>query len=142
MRRIGVLWSGDHLFEGTVETLELLRSRGISPSPDSDVKSRTSLLTIHAGKRIVFVTNNSTKSRSDYKTKLTDMGIPATVVRLCLLSLIYPEITPLRTKSLAPPTVPQFTSHASWNSLQTREPSTSSAKEASKLNLTARVFLT
>ena len=32
-RRIGVLWSGDHLFEGTVETLEMLRSKGIASSP-------------------------------------------------------------------------------------------------------------
>ncbi|KAH9898879.1 4-nitrophenylphosphatase-like protein [Xylariomycetidae sp. FL2044] len=54
----GVLWSGDHLFEGTVETLELLRSRG---------------------KRVVFVTNNSTKSRADYQKKLTAMGIPSNV---------------------------------------------------------------
>jgi len=54
----GVLWSGDHLFEGTVETLELLRSKG---------------------KKIVFVTNNSTKSRSDYQKKLTSMGIPSNV---------------------------------------------------------------
>ncbi|KAI1281369.1 4-nitrophenylphosphatase-like protein [Xylaria sp. FL0933] len=54
----GVLWSGDHLFEGTVETLELLRSKG---------------------KRVVFVTNNSTKSRQDYQKKLTGMGIPSNV---------------------------------------------------------------
>ncbi|KAI1338042.1 4-nitrophenylphosphatase-like protein [Xylariaceae sp. FL0016] len=54
----GVLWSGDHLFEGTVETIELLRSRG---------------------KRVVFVTNNSTKSRPDYLKKLTGMGIPSNV---------------------------------------------------------------
>ncbi|KAL8892350.1 MAG: hypothetical protein Q9215_000749 [Flavoplaca cf. flavocitrina] len=54
----GVLWSGDHLFEGTVETLEMLRSKG---------------------KQIVFVTNNSTKSRADYKKKLESMGIPASV---------------------------------------------------------------
>ena len=31
-RRIGVLWSGDHLFEGTVETLEKLRRAGMIPS--------------------------------------------------------------------------------------------------------------
>ncbi|KAI2626589.1 4-nitrophenylphosphatase [Hypoxylon sp. NC1633] len=54
----GVLWSGDHLFEGIVETLEMLRSRG---------------------KRLVFVTNNSTKSRPDYQKKLTAMGIPSNV---------------------------------------------------------------
>ncbi|KAL2836972.1 HAD-like domain-containing protein [Aspergillus pseudodeflectus] len=53
----GVLWSGDHLFPGTVETLELLRSNG---------------------KQVVFVTNNSTKSRADYKKKLEALGIPAT----------------------------------------------------------------
>ncbi|KAL4796990.1 HAD-like domain-containing protein [Aspergillus venezuelensis] len=53
----GVLWSGDHLFPGTVETLELLRS---------------------SGKQVVFVTNNSTKSRADYKKKLEGLGIPAT----------------------------------------------------------------
>ncbi|KAI2637352.1 4-nitrophenylphosphatase-like protein [Xylaria nigripes] len=54
----GVLWSGDHLYEGTVETLELLRSKG---------------------KKVVFVTNNSTKSRQDYQKKLTGMGIPSNV---------------------------------------------------------------
>ncbi|KAI0010127.1 4-nitrophenylphosphatase [Xylariaceae sp. FL0662B] len=54
----GVLWSGDHLFEGIVETLEMLRSKG---------------------KQIVFVTNNSTKSRPDYQKKLAGMGIPSNV---------------------------------------------------------------
>ncbi|RMJ24354.1 4-nitrophenylphosphatase [Aspergillus sp. HF37] len=56
--RIGVLWSGDHLFPGTVETLDLLRGKG---------------------KRVVFVTNNSTKSRADYIKKLESLGIPATL---------------------------------------------------------------
>ncbi|KAI1089692.1 4-nitrophenylphosphatase [Rostrohypoxylon terebratum] len=54
----GVLWSGDHVFEGIVETLEFLRSKG---------------------KRVVFVTNNSTKSRHDYQKKLTALGIPSDV---------------------------------------------------------------
>ena len=30
VRSIGVLWSGEHVFEGAVETLELLRSKGSS----------------------------------------------------------------------------------------------------------------
>ncbi|QSZ30645.1 hypothetical protein DSL72_000203 [Monilinia vaccinii-corymbosi] len=54
----GVLWSGDHIFPGTVETLELLRSKD---------------------KKIVFVTNNSTKSRAEYQKKLTTLGIPSNV---------------------------------------------------------------
>ncbi|KAK8042104.1 hypothetical protein PG993_006627 [Apiospora rasikravindrae] len=54
----GVLWSGDHLFEGIVETLDFLRSKG---------------------KKVVFVTNNSTKSRQDYQKKLTNLGIPSEV---------------------------------------------------------------
>ncbi|PLB38367.1 4-nitrophenylphosphatase [Aspergillus candidus] len=52
----GVLWSGDHCFPGTNETLELLRSQG---------------------KQVVFVTNNSTKSRTDYKKKFDSLGIPS-----------------------------------------------------------------
>ncbi|KAF7949234.1 hypothetical protein EAE96_008401 [Botrytis aclada] len=54
----GVLWSGDHIFPGTVETLELLRSKD---------------------KKVVFVTNNSTKSRTEYQKKLTSLGIPSNV---------------------------------------------------------------
>ncbi|KAI9681478.1 MAG: hypothetical protein M1817_002762 [Caeruleum heppii] len=57
-RNIGVLWSGDHVFDGTVAVLEMLRRKK---------------------KQIVFVTNNSTKSREDYKKKLDGLGIPANV---------------------------------------------------------------
>lgn len=32
------------------------------------------------GKQLVFVTNNSTKSRADYKKKFDKLGIPAEVV--------------------------------------------------------------
>jgi 4-nitrophenyl phosphatase len=52
----GVLWSGDHLFDGVVETLELLRA---------------------AGKKTIFVTNNSSKSRPQYLEKFTKLGIPS-----------------------------------------------------------------
>ncbi|OCK87697.1 4-nitrophenylphosphatase [Cenococcum geophilum 1.58] len=54
----GVLWSGDHLFPRVAETIEMLRSQG---------------------KQLVFVTNNSTKSRADYKKKFDKMGIPCKV---------------------------------------------------------------
>ncbi|WPG98063.1 Haloacid dehalogenase-like hydrolase [Acrodontium crateriforme] len=50
----GVLWSGDHLFPKIPETIDMLRKKG---------------------KQLVFVTNNSTKSRGDYKKKFDGMGI-------------------------------------------------------------------
>jgi len=54
----GVLWSGDHVFPGTAETIKYLRD---------------------GGKQLVFVTNNSTKSRADYKKKFDANGITANV---------------------------------------------------------------
>jgi len=50
----GVVWKGDSLIEGVPETLESLRS---------------------AGKRIFFVTNNSTKSRRGYLKKFIGLGL-------------------------------------------------------------------
>ncbi|KAK0910964.1 p-nitrophenyl phosphatase [Friedmanniomyces endolithicus] len=52
---VGVLWSGDHLFPLIPETIAHLRS---------------------LQKRLIFVTNNSTKSRADYAKKFHTMGIP------------------------------------------------------------------
>ncbi|KAK3375329.1 4-nitrophenylphosphatase [Podospora didyma] len=77
----GVLWSGDHVFEGVVQTLELLRSRG---------------------KKTIFVTNNSTKSRQEYLKKFADMGIPSDVEEIfgsAYSSAIYIS----RILKLAPP---------------------------------------
>ncbi|KAL9485007.1 hypothetical protein ACSS6W_003796 [Trichoderma asperelloides] len=51
----GVLWNGDHAYEGVPETIAFLKSKG---------------------KRLVFVTNNSTKSREDYVKKLAKLNIP------------------------------------------------------------------
>ncbi|KAJ3675409.1 hypothetical protein LUZ60_004451 [Juncus effusus] len=50
----GVIWKGDKLIEGVPETLDLLRSKG---------------------KRLVFVTNNSTKSRKQYGKKFETLGL-------------------------------------------------------------------
>lgn len=50
----GVIWRGDTLIEGIKETLEALR---------------------RLGKRIVFVTNNSTRSRKQYAEKFRKLGL-------------------------------------------------------------------
>ncbi|EPS69816.1 hypothetical protein M569_04945, partial [Genlisea aurea] len=53
----GVIWKGDKLIDGVPETLDLLRSKG---------------------KRLVFVTNNSTKSRKQYGKKFETLGLDVT----------------------------------------------------------------
>nr|ABK24589.1 unknown [Picea sitchensis] len=50
----GVIWKGDSLIAGVPETLDMLRSKG---------------------KRLVFVTNNSTKSRKQYGKKFETLGL-------------------------------------------------------------------
>lgn len=50
----GVLWLGSHLLPSVVETLEMLRS---------------------LGKKLIFVTNNSTNSRAQYVAKFAKFGI-------------------------------------------------------------------
>ncbi|KAJ6557274.1 HAD-like domain-containing protein [Mycena vulgaris] len=54
----GVLWNGDHLVEGVVDVLELLRLRK---------------------KKVLFVTNNAAKSRKSYKGKFDQLGVEAHV---------------------------------------------------------------
>ncbi len=56
-----------------------------------------------AGKQIVFVTNNSTKSRAEYKKKLTGMGIPAEVV-----GFSRPHSSPFPTTIFLVPRLPDF----------------------------------
>ncbi|XP_021294111.1 phosphoglycolate phosphatase 2 isoform X2 [Herrania umbratica] len=50
----GVIWKGDKLIDGVPRTLEMLRSKG---------------------KKLVFVTNNSSKSRSQYADKFRSLGL-------------------------------------------------------------------
>ncbi|MBA0569330.1 hypothetical protein Golob_006766, partial [Gossypium lobatum] len=50
----GVIWKGDKLFDGVPQTLDMLRSKG---------------------KKLVFVTNNSTKSRIQYANKFQSLGL-------------------------------------------------------------------
>lgn len=45
-----------------------------------DITAEQLLKHHHLGKQLVFVTNNSTKSREDYKKKFDKMGIPCKVV--------------------------------------------------------------
>ena len=99
------------------------------------------------GKQLVFVTNNSTKSRADYKKKFDGMGISANEVRsrpteIHALRYGQTKIHPSRTKSSAPPTAPQSTSRASSNSNRPRTKSTSSAKAAWSKSLTAKTYPT
>lgn len=51
----GVLWRGNHLLPHIVETLDTLKQ-------------------LH--KRVLFVTNNASKSRREYVAKFTKLGIP------------------------------------------------------------------
>ncbi|KAF1895420.1 hypothetical protein Lal_00044070 [Lupinus albus] len=51
----GVIWKGDELIDGVSQTLHMLRSNG---------------------KKLVFVTNNSSKSRAQYALKFQSLGIP------------------------------------------------------------------
>lgn len=53
----GVIWRGDVLIDGVPETVEMLRSKG---------------------KRLIFVTNNSTKSRKQYGKKFEMLGLDVT----------------------------------------------------------------
>ncbi|KAG7963210.1 hypothetical protein I3843_09G107600 [Carya illinoinensis] len=54
---ICVIWKGDTLIDGVPQTFDMLRSKG---------------------KKLVFVTNNSTKSRRQYANKFQSLGISVT----------------------------------------------------------------
>lgn len=80
----GVLWNGDHIIQGAAEVLEYLRSKRRL----ADCEYWGQLTDAAAEKSIIFVTNNASKSRQDYKSKFDKLGIQAEVVRVCSSSLI------------------------------------------------------
>jgi 4-nitrophenyl phosphatase len=71
----GVLWHGDRLIDGVVEVLKLLRrkSKGL-------INLIIQGLTTREEKKVLFVTNNATKSRKNYKGKFDQLGVDAHVV--------------------------------------------------------------
>lgn len=70
----GVLWHGDHLVPGITDVLAHLRKLSKPYLPPFCMKSLTSEL---IDKRIIFVTNNATKSRKNYKKKFDKLGVQA-----------------------------------------------------------------
>jgi ribonucleotide monophosphatase NagD (HAD superfamily) len=62
---VGVIWKGHKPIEGVPQVLQQLKQKG---------------------KRILFVSNNSTKSRSSYVSKLASMGIACEPVCFSLLT--------------------------------------------------------
>jgi phosphoglycolate/pyridoxal phosphate phosphatase family enzyme len=73
----GVIWRGDSLIDGIPATLEKLRA---------------------IGKKIFFVTNNSTKSRKGYLKKFTDLGLnvePEEIFSSSFAAAVYLEQNPL-----------------------------------------------
>jgi len=74
----GVLWRGDHLIDGATEVLEILRRRSTWTHPQFISGDSASLS--GQDKKVVFVTNNATKSRKKYKMKFDQLGVEAHVV--------------------------------------------------------------
>ncbi|CAN0890887.1 Phosphoglycolate phosphatase 2 [Linum grandiflorum] len=67
----GVIWKGEKLIDGVSQTLDLLRSKG---------------------KKLVFVTNNSTKSRRQYAAKFHSLGISVSEVYVIGMEGIVQEL--------------------------------------------------
>lgn len=74
----GVLWSGDKTIDGAIEVLQLLRHHSAYSRP------APLIYYVYRGieKSVLFVTNNATKSRVNYKKKFDSLGVEAHVVRL------------------------------------------------------------
>ncbi|RWW74063.1 hypothetical protein BHE74_00018020 [Ensete ventricosum] len=78
-----VIWKGDKLIEGVPHALRALRSLSlVDRNQDSQLTNIVSVC--RQGKTLVFVTNNSTKSRKQYSRKFTSLGLDVSEVRVFL----------------------------------------------------------
>ena len=90
---IGVIWKGDTLIDGVSHTLDMLRSKAYTLTLSFLSQIYEFLISFFfflilyiyfQGKKLVFVTNNSTKSRSQYAKKFHSLGI--SVSEVCFVS--------------------------------------------------------
>ena len=95
---IGVIWKGDTLIDGVSQTLDMLRSKAhslffflqfffflfLSQNFEFLIGFYFLFLYFFQGKKLVFVTNNSTKSRRQYAKKFQSLGI--SVSEVCFIS--------------------------------------------------------
>lgn len=91
-----MIWKGDALIDGVPDTLDMLRALvlyysfkfllrliavGLIDLVSETVLVTASWLTLFVqGKKLVFVTNNSTKSRKQYANKFRSLGISVSEV--------------------------------------------------------------
>ena len=80
----GVIWRGDSVIDGVPETLDLLRSL-VGDGGSHGIYTAMRLFFLKPslylqGKRLFFVTNNSTKSRAGYLKKFTSLGLQINAV--------------------------------------------------------------
>lgn len=73
----GVLWHDESLVPGAVQVLEHLRA--LSELETSRGTEKFHAEPSHPEKKIIFVTNNATKSRKNYKKKFDRLGVQAEV---------------------------------------------------------------
>ncbi len=93
----GTIWKGSTLIPGVLEVLTLLRQ---------------------LGKKIFFVTNNSSKSRAAYAAKMAKLGLKAQQVRPHLfVSFVSPQLSSQAIFALlVPPSAPLLCCHRSQRS--------------------------
>lgn len=112
----GVLWSGDHLFPGTVETLDMLRSKGMHGSTKS----------IWINFNLTTLNRQASRLRHEQQYQIArglhqetrELGNPRHSSTYIMPASIHPDatLTAKRKKSSPPPTAPQSTSRASSTS--------------------------